>query len=160
MAEPVECPKCGAPCDALACPKCGLVRDKMAAFVSARAASVPEGVTAAWQALQKQWDEPKRHDAMFELAARQGALAWLGGKYRERAKTDDPMAVKQLEKVRKAAEATLFASATTGGDQRKRNTLVALGVAAIVLALIAAVVYLTASKGPSTVAPPTPAQTR
>lgn len=132
----------------------------MAAFVSAQAASVPEPVTAAWQAIGGQWDEPKRHDAMFELAARHGALAWLGGRYRERAKTDDPIAVKQLEKIRKAAEATLFASATTRGDQRKRNTLVALGVVAIILGIIAAVVYFTASKAPPTVPPPTRLQTR
>lgn len=134
----------------------------MAAFVSARAASVPEAVSTAWQALQPAWDEQKRHDAIFELAARLDALAWLGGKYRERAKTDDPIAKKQLEKVRKAAEATLFATASPRSDQRKRNSLVALGVMALVLAIIGATVYLTASdKKPPAAASPTPSlQTR
>jgi len=161
VAESVECPKCGAESTAPACPRCGLARDKMAAFVSARAASVPEAISSAWQALQPAWDDQKRHDAIFELAARLDALAWLGGKYRERAKTDDAMAVKQLEKVRKAAEATLFATASPRDDQRKRNSLLALGVMAVVLAIIAAAVYFTAGDKKPPPAPAAPrAQTR
>ena len=131
----------------------------MAAFVTARAASVPPAVSAAWDALQPHWEEPKRHDALFELAARSDALPWLGGKYRERAKGDDPIATKNLDKIRKAAEATLFATASSRDDQRKRNSFIALGVVALVLAIIAAVVYLTAGK-PAPPSAPTQPQTR
>jgi hypothetical protein len=81
-------------------------------------------VEAAWQRVVEGWDEPARHEAMLGLVARHGEFAWAAARYKERA--GDAIADKQLEKLRKAATATLFATATKkrGEDPPYKRTIV------------------------------------
>ena len=66
-------------------------------------------VEAAWERVVESWDDPARHDALIGLVAQHSAFAWAAGKYKERA--GDAVADKQLERIRKAATATMFATA-------------------------------------------------
>jgi hypothetical protein len=72
--------------------------------------TAPEVVTAAWDALAAHWDDQARHDALLGLVAQHGCYAWAAAKYKERG--DDPIAQRQLERVRKSALATMFATAS------------------------------------------------
>jgi len=108
------CPKCGAKRkrpDATACASCGLAVEKMAAFESARDASVPDVLHVAWTRAIEAWEDPARHDELMRLVAANNCYAWAAGRYRTRPE-DDAIAQRQLERIRRAAEATMLASAT------------------------------------------------
>ena len=96
----------------------------------------PEAVTAAWDELIDHWDEAARHDALLGLVAQHDCYAWAAARYKERG--DDPIAVRQLGRVRKAALATMFAKASRkperGGVPFKSSLLV-LAIVAILTAV-------------------------
>ncbi len=69
-----------------------------------------DDVKAAWDRAVEHWDDPARHEALLGLVAKHSCYAWAAGMYKERA--GDPIAGRQLERLRKAATATLLASAT------------------------------------------------
>ena len=140
------CPKCGAmrKADATACASCGLAVEKMAAFESARDASVPEVLHDAWARVLEAWDDPARHDELMRLVAANNCYAWAAGRYRTRP-TDDPIARRQLERVRRAAEATMLASATVREKAqpmpyRATTAVLAMMIIAIVAGLFYALV--------------------
>ena len=98
--------------------------------------AIPEPVRAAWAHLADAWSEPARHDAFVALVAQHNCYAWAAARYKERA--DDPIAARQLERLRRATTAALLATATTrkapaeGTPYKSTMTvLVALVVAAI-----------------------------
>lgn len=117
---PVErrCPKC----DALvggraACPGCGLASARMAGFSAAREADVPDSVRAAWAAVTETpeaWAAQARHDVFVQLVASSSVFAWAAGQYQEvrRRRPDDAIAARQLERVRRTAEASMLATTT------------------------------------------------
>jgi ribosomal protein L40E len=111
-AAAAACPKCGAarPGDAAACRSCGLTVAREAAYLAARDAAVPEPVRDAWTRAAAAWHDDAGHDALLRLVAANDAYAWAAGRYRTRGR--DPVAVRQLDRLRRAAEATLFAGAT------------------------------------------------
>jgi uncharacterized Zn finger protein (UPF0148 family) len=113
--EAPTCPKCGARRrgDA-ACPSCGLSGERMAAYRDASEGAVPESVRAAWTRVTEGWSEPARHDELLQQVSAHRCYAWAAGRYRSRA--GDPIADRQRERMRRAAEATLFASATVRPD--------------------------------------------
>ena len=133
--EAALCPKCGAPRDGEACKTCGLAASRMAAFSAARDADVPAAVQAAWQRVTAGWDDAARHDELLRLVTLHHAYAWAASRYRARR---DDVATRQLERLRRAAEATLFASATVRPDaavapyRATRAVLVVLIVAVLV----------------------------
>lgn len=69
-----------------------------------------EDVTTAWERAVAEWDDPARHEAVISAVVQHNCFAWAAQKYKERA--GDPIADKQLDRLRKAATATLFATAT------------------------------------------------
>jgi hypothetical protein len=71
---------------------------------------VNAALEAAWQDVTQHWDEAPRHDALLGVVAHYSAYAWLAQQYRQRG--DDPIAQRQLERIRKAAIATMFATQT------------------------------------------------
>lgn len=75
---------------------------------------MPDAVTSAWDELVATWDDQAKHDALLGLVARYSCYAWAAGKYRERG--DDPIAAQQLVRLRKAATATMLATATVRPD--------------------------------------------
>jgi hypothetical protein len=107
----------------------------MESFARERDASVPEVLATAWDRAVEAWDEPARHDEMIRLVAQHDAYAWAAAQYRERA--GDPVGDRQLARIRKAAEATLFASATARKDQSPKpyRALTAVMIMLIVAAV-------------------------
>jgi len=118
----------------------------------------PEPVRAAWDACEQQWDEPARHDAFFALVAQHACFAYAAARYKVRA--GDAIADRQLERVSKAATATMLATASARPDAKQRAPYRAV-VALIVLMLVAALAGLAyvanMKRGPAQPPPPTPA---
>lgn len=140
-----DCPKCGAARDETRthCPKCGLAHAKMTAFAKTRD-DVPASLAAAWQRALDGWDDPARHDEVLRVVTQLDAYAWAAAHYRDRlqAKPDDAVATHQLDRVKRAAEATLLANAATRAKKLPepyRNTMVVLGI--MIIAIIAGLVY-------------------
>ncbi len=95
-------------------------------------------VEAAWERLVEKWDDPARHDAFLGLVTQHNEFVWAAAKYKER--TGDAIAAKQLEKLRKAATATMFATASKkpGEEPPYKRTMVVF-IVLIVMLLIALV---------------------
>ena len=141
-----RCPKCmtvrrGEP----ACPSCGLAADKMASYGGVRDAGIPAAVRTAWDHITAAWDDEARHDALWELVSTSGCQAWAAGRYRAASieRPGDPIAARRLERIRRAAEATLVASATvkraSGAPYRATKGILALLIVLLVVGLAYAV---------------------
>jgi len=148
------CPKCGAGRGGDgACPSCGLAAGHMAAYHDAREAAVPASVRAAWDHAVAGWTEPARHDAVVQQAAAHRSFAWAASRYRTRG--DDPIAERQLDRLRRAAEATLLASATVRPDAATAPYRASTGVLAVlILVVVVGLVYATVLRRPSGAAAP------
>lgn len=72
---------------------------------------------AAWQVVVDKWDEQAAHDKLLGLVAQTSSFKWAATQYKQRA--GDPVAEAQLERIRKAAIATMFA---TGARKREPPT--------------------------------------
>lgn len=143
-----RCPKCGAPRrgELAACASCGLAMSRMAAYTEARDAAVPSSVRDAWTRATERWSEIAAHDELLQLAATHNGYAWVAGRYRTRGQ--DPVAVRQLARLRRAAEATLFAGATARSDAASRPYRAARSVLAIlILAIAVGLLYATVIRG-------------
>jgi hypothetical protein len=114
----------------------------MAAYVDARDAAVSPAVRDAWTRATADWNDAARHDELLQQVATHDAYAWAAGRYRTRG--GDAIARRQLDRLRRAAEATLLASATARRDAIARPYRATRRVLAILLATIAAgAVYAT-----------------
>jgi hypothetical protein len=125
----------------------------MEAYARTREAAVPPEVAAAWERVIEAWDDTERHDTLLRLAAQHDAYAWTAARYRDakraapaspspfRSYPDhaiDAIADRQLDRMRRAAEATLYASATAReerGRTRYRGTRVVLALLVFAIAL-------------------------
>lgn len=130
------CPKCGVPRSegSAACASCGLASARMAAFGDALDANVPTSVRQAWARADAEWGDAARHDELLRAAAAHSSYAWVAGRYRARG--HDTVAARQLERLRRAAEATLFAGATARRAAEARPYRGATGLLAILIAAI------------------------
>jgi len=94
--------------------------------------SPPDAVVQAWDALADHWDDQPRHDALLGLVAQHGCFAWAASQYKTRG--DDPIALRQLERVRKAAIATMFTTASKKPEQERlpfKSSFIVLLIVAI-----------------------------
>ncbi len=101
--------------------------------------TAPDEVVSAWDDTVAHWDEPQRHDVLLAKIATYNCYAWAAGKYKTKA--GDPIADKQLERLRKAATASLLATATVRPDETKmpyRNAVLVL-VALVILMIVGAI---------------------
>jgi hypothetical protein len=140
---PELCPKCGAAvrAEAAACARCGLTVARMAAYVDAQDAAVPEAVRAAWDRAVAGWDDSAAHDELLRLVVANNSFAWAAGRYRTRT---DEVAVRQRDRLRRAAEVTLLAGAAARPDSSTNPYRAATSVLAILIVVIAAgLVYAT-----------------
>jgi hypothetical protein len=166
-----RCPKCDRPrVDSdIACPGCGLSTERMANYELARDAATSPAVMAAWENAVTHWHDRAAHDALFERVTATGAYAWAAARYREAArarKSDDPVAPHALERMRRAAEATMLGAAKTTRAATNtesatpyRSTLALLGI--LVVALIGLLAYqLIRSQRADDPDDPPPAQVR
>ncbi|HEX3479922.1 MAG TPA: hypothetical protein VHT91_33105, partial [Kofleriaceae bacterium] len=138
-----------------ACPGCGLASARMADYTEAHEAEVPEAVRAAWVRVAEAWSDPARHDELLRQTAAHRCYAWAAGRYRTRA--GDPIAERQLDRLRRTAEATLLAGATVRREAAAapfRATVVVLAL--LVAAIVVGLVYAALVRAPSdaTIAPP------
>lgn len=157
--EADRCPKCHAAlAEHVACPGCGLARSRMAGFSASRAAEVPEEVRAAWQTILDGWDEQPRHDAFVQAVAGAGAFAWAAGQYQDerRRRPGDPVATRQLERVRRTAEAAMLASAAVRQDQKAPYRGATAILVMMVVVLVAGALYATFMRDTRTPGPTTP----
>jgi hypothetical protein len=156
-AEALTCPKCNRPrLGEASCPGCGLAAIKMEEFARRREATAPDAVRAAWDALEpptradrerapeSPWNDAARHDELLRLVHVYDCYAWAAGRYRDvhRLRPDDKMASRMVERIRKAAEATMMASASVRaetGPKPYRATVAVLAM--LIVALIAMLLY-------------------
>ncbi len=142
-----RCPKCEAALrpGLAACATCGLATSRMPTFTSERDTSVPEAIRAAWDHVVANWTDEARHDALFRLVAAHGEYGWVAARYREQARERpaDAIATKQMERIRRAIEATLLVSATARDKPAATpyKNLVAL-LAVLVIVLVVGMVYV------------------
>jgi len=84
-------------------------------------------VENAWRGITEHWEEGDRHQAFLALVAQHNCFAWAAARYKERA--GDAIADAQLDKLRRAAMATMLATATAHKRPEKtpyRSTMVVL----------------------------------
>jgi uncharacterized Zn finger protein (UPF0148 family) len=130
-----HCPKCGAPRRAeAACASCGLAADRMAAYTDARDAAVPEPVREAWAHAAEAWNDAAVHDEVLRQVAAHSSYAWAASRYRTRR---DTIGERQLDRLRRAAEATLLASATARRDATAKPYRASRSVLAFLIVAIA-----------------------
>jgi len=94
--------------------------------------AVPTALDEAWNEVELYWDDVKRHDALLGLVAHFSAYQWAAGKYRQHG--SDPIAKRQLDRIRKSAIATMFATQTRKRETEKlpfRGSLLVLLIVAI-----------------------------
>ena len=117
----------------------------MKAFAQNRDAGVPDAVRAAWTAASVTWDQQATHDALLQVVAQHSTYAWAAARYREiqRARPGDSIAPKRLDRLRRAAEATMFAGASVRADKTPTPYKSAIMVLGVLLALLGAgLVYM------------------
>lgn len=173
VAAPAEsCPKCGAARQGdRACPRCGLAAHRMETFALERDARVPPAVAVAWERALEAWDELPRHDALLQLVAQHDAYAWAAAKYRDakRARPASPspfrtypderfeaIADRQLDRMRRAAEATMLAGASARRDAHRSPYRATVAVMVmLIVAIIAGLLFATVlQRNPITPAQP------
>jgi len=101
---------------------------------------IPDAVLAAWKGAVDAWDDPARHEAVIAQVAQYSCFAWAAARYKERA--GDPIAERQLDRLRRAATATMLATATARPNKEPtpyRATVVLFVV--LVLAAIGGLIY-------------------
>ena len=108
----------------------------MAAYAEARDAAVPEPLHHAWARATERWDDPAAHDELLRLVVTNNCYAWAAGRYRTR--EPDATARRQLERLRRAAEVTLLASAASRPDAASRPYRAVASVLAVLVVVIAA----------------------
>jgi hypothetical protein len=69
---------------------------------------------AAWQVVVDKWDDQSAHDKLLALVATSSSYKWAATQYKQRA--GDPIAEAQLERIRKAAIATMFSAGAKKRD--------------------------------------------
>ena len=120
----------------------------MAAYTEARDAAVPEAVHQAWARATAQWSDPAVHDELLRLVVTNNGYAWAAGRYRTR--EADPIAQRQLERLRRAAEVTLLASAAVRPDAGQRPYRAVGSILAVLVVVIAVgLLYATVIRGRS-----------
>jgi hypothetical protein len=117
----------------------------MAAYAEARDAAVaapvpeavPEVVQAAWARAAEDWNDAARHDELLQRVVTNNSYAWAARRYRTRGR--DAIAVRQLDRLRRAAEAAFLAGATPRADASTRaSSRVRRRVLALLITTIAA----------------------
>lgn len=93
--------------------------------------SIPPALASAWANTLSSWGDSSKHDLVLGLAAKHEQYAWLAARYREaaRANPDDPIPPARLERLQRAALATLcFERRAPQTEERKpyRNVLLLL----------------------------------
>lgn len=113
----------------------------MESFAKDLDAGVPEVLVRAWEHALAKWDDPARHDEVIRLVTANDAYAWAAARYRTRP-ADDEIGTRQLERVRKAAEATMMSTATARPEKQATTyRATRLLMIALILIVVGGLVY-------------------
>jgi len=93
----------------------------------------PDAVRTAWQDVTEHWDDAARHKAFIGLVSQYNCFAWAAARYKERA--GDATADAQLERLSRAATATMMATASSRPKNEKAPYVSMLIVVVALLAL-------------------------
>jgi hypothetical protein len=97
---------------------------------------IPADVREAWQRAIARWDDTSTHEALLAATTRHGCFAWSAARYRER--TDDPIAARQLERIKLAATATLLGGGRNRLERKPmpyRSSMIALALLVLMMVL-------------------------
>jgi len=151
----------------------------MDAYAEAGTAAIPDDVAAAWERVLEAWDDDERHAALLRRVAQHDAYAWAAARYRDakraapaspapfRSYPDhavDAIADRQLDRMRRAALATLYASASVPGARAGAPYRAATAILVVlVFAVVAGLAFATAFRrlppaGPGQATPAQPAR--
>lgn len=122
--------------------------------------AVPEQLVAAWDRAVEKWDDPAAHDEVLRLAGVHDSFAWVAGRYCTR--PEDKIRDAQLERLRKAAEVTMYATAAQRPEkasQRYRGLAIIVVMIALASALLYLIVRMRANDEPKPTAPTTEKKT-
>ena len=144
----MTCPKCGAEqALAVACRKCGLQSMRMRTYRETESAVQSPAVTAAWAACMEIWDDPGRHEKFTAAVVESAAFAFAARQYRAVAaqRPDDKIALAQIERLSKMAEAALKVTAAQrpepAAQPYKKATLILIAcIVAIAFGLVYALI--------------------
>ena len=116
-------------------------------------------IEAAWQTVIEGWENPARHELFMGLVAKHSEFSWAASKYKERA--GDAIADKQLERVRKAATASLLATAAKKPEGTPYKRTIVIFMVLLLLIILALVgLMLVHDARPRSSAPPIPKPAR
>lgn len=101
----------------------------MASFSSNLDSVVPDVARSAWERVEAAWEDPAAHDELLRLTTLHGCYAWAAARYRDRrgeagppfreiGDARDPIAERQLDRIRRAAEVALL---TSGAPRPERG---------------------------------------
>jgi hypothetical protein len=96
---------------------------------------------AAWDVVVAKWDDQVAHDKLLALVAQSSSFRWAATQYKQRA--GDPIADAQLERIRKAAIAMMFATAS---KKRETGSPYRLVIIAFIVLMIMLVLGLVGAK--------------
>lgn len=103
-------------------------------------AAVPERVQVAWDAVTAGWEEPARHAAFISIVVATDSLAWAARQYGQH--KGDPIASAQLERLRKAGLAAMFATATPKPDKKRPFRMVQILLFVVVIMVVTGLLIL------------------
>jgi hypothetical protein len=141
----------------------------MEAYERTREAAVPAVLVAAWDRVLEAWDDAERHDALLAVVAQHDAYAWAASRYRDakraapaspspfRSYPDhavDAVADRQLDRMRRATEATMYASSIAREERARSPYRAARAILAVlVIAVIAGLLFATVLQRNASVVP-------
>jgi hypothetical protein len=114
---------------------------------------VHDDVTAAWQRVTEHWDDAARHDAFIASVAQHSCYAWAAARYKERA--GDAIADKQLDRLRRAATATMMAAAAARPSRERQPYKSSMVVLIVLLLAMLVALFVTKSMHSNQQAPAT-----
>ena len=87
----------------------------------------------AWQVVVDKWNDAAAHEKLLVLVTQSSEFPWAASRYKDRA--GDPIADVQLERIRKAAIATMFAASSRRREppQPYQRTAMILGILIVML---------------------------
>ncbi len=119
----------------------------MSGFSSQLDDTVPDVARVAWERVKAHWDDAAAHDELLRLTTLHGCYSWAVSRYREvrgeagppfREIGDarDPVAERQLDRLRRAAEVALLTTASPRPDKGPSSYASAKLILGIVIMLI------------------------
>jgi hypothetical protein len=101
---------------------------------------VPFELRDAFRRADEDWKEQAHHNEILRLTSQHNTYAWTCGRYRKR--KGDPIADKAIDRLQRAAFATMMATATPRRETEKNPYRTSIGILVLLLiVIVVGVVY-------------------